>query len=665
MAEEIRSEDQNIHEALDSSAQRAAAPAAGVVAPGIDAFNEVTKDVTLSDTYLLEDVGDHKKHYEGVLGSFDYDDRQFELRQAVNPSQGDSDRGDFMFLAYIGKETEGKNILIPQGLENTAFMFAGTQIQSAPVIPDGVKRADCMFMDCHQLKEAKLDLPSSLESTAYMFANCEHLEKGPRVIPGTVKNADYMFGSCASLQHTPQIRPGVQSMDAAFMDCKTLTDAPKLPKTVRTAKDATLGCTGIDQAKDAAQSARQEREREAMIKKTERRTITQRLGSGFAAVLQFHAMHQRGYGLLTSMWQVHEMRKHNQLGRNVRDGLAAVAQRHGPLGLAMAMKMRASSQAKDQARQERHLEYIQEWTRLHSLGSEFNKGLKKMASTGTKDVKSGLFEQYATMTGSERDAATAAYGMTGVYKSQEDTVRSMNALAGGDTSLYKQVAQWYKERLADKEAYFSEAEHAIKNDKSLPKARRAQSLEGLELAKSDFMQPLVDSMRTMQEQYGLFNQGDQRDIDRVLKKMGQPSLFHTDDAEAQKQRIDQQTQNHQQPMFDWRAVPNRSAEPAPAPEVAGNDRTPTADAHKVSDAAPEPTNAVPAAEQRDVQPAVNSVKPASEMAQPAAAPTGGAIAKPEGGHSLTHEDRVRLADAVSADVPTSQPGKSKGDVELQ
>ena len=213
-------------------------------------------------------------------------------------------------------------------------MFADTQIHSAPVIPDGVKRADCMFMDCHQLKEAKLDLPSSLESTAYMFANCEHLEKGPRIIPGTVKNADYMFGSCASLQHTPQIRPGVQSMDAAFMDCKTLTEAPKLPRTVRTAKDATLGCTGIDKekAKDEAQAARQEQEREAMIKKTERPTITQRLGSGVAAVLQVHAMHQRGYGvLLMSMWQVHQMRQNEQqLKRNVGDGFTAVMQRHGP-----------------------------------------------------------------------------------------------------------------------------------------------------------------------------------------------------------------------------------------------------------------------------------------------------------------------------------------------
>ena len=113
MAEEIRNEGQNTHEASDSSVQPATAPA-GVSSPGIDAFNDVTKDVSLSDTYLLEDIGDHKKHYEGVLGSFDYDDRQFELRQAVDPSKGDSDRGDFMFLAYIGKETEGKNILIPQ-----------------------------------------------------------------------------------------------------------------------------------------------------------------------------------------------------------------------------------------------------------------------------------------------------------------------------------------------------------------------------------------------------------------------------------------------------------------------------------------------------------------------------------------------------------------------
>ena len=739
MAEEVRNSGQNFSETLDRitkpegptwsqtlndimaqprEAQPVAAAAgpalnddgsydageAGVSSPGIDAFNEVTKDVKLSDTYVLEDIGDHKKHYEGVLGSFDYDDREFQLRQAVDPSKGESEQGDFMFLAYIGKETKGKNIMIPQGLENTSFMFADTKLESASVIPDGVKRADCMFMDCHNLKEAKLDLPSSLESSAYMFANCEHLEKGPRTIPGTVKNADYMFGSCASLQYTPKINPGVQSMEAAFMDCKTLTEAPKIPKTVRTARDATLGCSGIDKAKDAAQAAQYEKEKAAMIKKTEHRGITQRLGSGVAAVLQCHALHQRGYGLLMSMWQVHAMRKNNQMGRNVRDGIAAVAQRHGPLGLAMAMKMKSSSQAKDQARQERKEEYIKEWTRLHDLGSEFNKGLKKMASTGSKDVKSGLFERYANMTGSERDACTSAYGMTGVFKSQEDTVRSMNTLAGGDTTLYKQVAQWYKERLADKEAYFSEAEYSIKNDKDLTKARRDRSLEGLELAKSDFMAPMLESMKTMQDQYGLFNQGDQRDIDRVLKKMGQPSLFHTDDAQAQQQRVGQQAMNYQQPALNWREVPNRSAEAA-APAADRNVKEPVVapEPNVVKDAEPKPVNK-PTAE--PVKPVTEPAKPAAEPAKPAAEPVFESVTRPAGWRSqifkdppmfssgeatpvapkadkpsvaveskpaasvaktttLTHEAKVRMAESVSADVQHGQPEKGKGGPELQ
>ena len=90
-------------------------------------------------------------HYEGELGIFDYDDDQFEINERE-------------YLRYIGKETDGSKIHIPEGITNCGEMFFDYRcLQKPPVIPDGVKDCRRMFAECKNLKEAPV-IPKGVKS---------------------------------------------------------------------------------------------------------------------------------------------------------------------------------------------------------------------------------------------------------------------------------------------------------------------------------------------------------------------------------------------------------------------------------------------------------------------------------------------------------------------
>lgn len=635
----LQPEPESMSPTLDRINREYAAPAGAAsmfenspFAKDTESFREVVKDVTPEDSYVLEDLGDHKMHYEGQLGVFDFDDREFQVKQALRPEDEYGPNSIQHFMAYIGPETDGSKIHIPEGLRDMTLTFAGTNIESAPKIPASVEMANCAFMDCHNMKEAKIDLPPMLNEAPFMFANCENLQKGPRTIPGTVKNADYMFAACASLQYTPKIGPGVESLNGTFADCKNLTEAPKIPKTTKQARDTTIGCKGIDQQKDIESQVKFERDKAHMEKKLNHKSLTTRLGSMFSAVLQYHALHQQGHGLLSSAIGVHEMRKSGRLGKNVSDGFAAVAANKGSAAsMWMASKLLNHSVKHDEKKAERKAEKLEAWTRLHSLGSEWNQTMQKAASSGSKDANNGLFDRLLTMETSQRNIYKASHGLSGIFQAQEDMVRE-NALVANDESLRKQIAQWYKDRLGDKEAYFKEAEYTIQNNKTYSVAERAHNMDGLEEAKGLMLQPMVESMKKMQEQYGLFNQGDQRDIDRVLKNMGQPSLFHTEENQRQRDQQAEQNNNERhapQNLRDMEAVP--VTKPLGGPVV-------------------QPVAPVDLGETHVVTP-----------------PAGVSAEKPVVEHvsDETHAKRVRQAEELSGNVVSASAGKEKSGPELE
>lgn len=122
-----------------------------------------------------------KKHYKGDLGEFDYDSKEFAI---VNDD-----------LVYIGKETDGAKIHIPEGILYCDFMFANTNVETPPVIPEGVIICRGMFMGCENLKEAPV-IPESVRYSEGMFQDCKSLKKAP-VIPKNIEMSYLMFEGCS------------------------------------------------------------------------------------------------------------------------------------------------------------------------------------------------------------------------------------------------------------------------------------------------------------------------------------------------------------------------------------------------------------------------------------------------------------------------------------
>ena len=634
-------------------------------------YREAMKDVKHEDTYFAASVGDHQVAYDGVLGHFTFDDRQFVLAKLERPADEYGPANEQHILKYIGEETDGKKIEIPEGLRDLTMTFAGTNIESAPRIPQGVEYGNCAFMDCHNLKDAKIELPSTMKNTACMFANCENLVNPPRRIPGSVQNADYMFFGDASMKRTPDVRNGVQSMNGMFVDCKNLKDAPSVPKSVRQSKDVTLNCTGIDAEKARQAQEQYEQGREKLEKKLSRKTIGQHMGSAVSGIIQYHYMRKLGYGLVGSALQVHKLRENNMMGRNFRDGIATIGIFHGGMvGQALSRGLQNSSMKKEARREERHREALAQFDRaheafapLHDAGSALNRKLTKLASNGSKDVRNGVYERFPKMETIQQEQYIATRGFVGPLEAQMDLLRENSSSL--DAQSKKGFANWFKEQLNRQAFYFTECEHEINTNPNLSDRRREASRVGLEEAKPMMMEPLVESMRQAQREYQLFNEGDQLDIDRVMKKLGLESVFKTEEQQHQHSLNNEFSGGYRlsplevrQPKADREATAEQPV--APKQDVPAAETMPKAEDVPKTENTPKPVKAV------DLGPTVVNGVPLGQPTN-ASAPQAdhsdiGPFTKPEGWSSkiftAKHEERVRQAEEISSGIKTDG-GKDK------
>lgn len=142
-------------------------------------------------------------HYQGELGDFWYDPKEFKVRQtATVPSEreGYSRNEEHDFLCYVGK---GNSVSLPKGCINMRHMFHGCEL------PEGFKLVDfdtsnvismeAMFCDCI-LPEGlslgdKFDT-SNVKRMDSMFAECSlkgNIFVGDKFDTSNVKNMDHMF----------------------------------------------------------------------------------------------------------------------------------------------------------------------------------------------------------------------------------------------------------------------------------------------------------------------------------------------------------------------------------------------------------------------------------------------------------------------------------------
>lgn len=169
-------------------------------------------------------------HYEGYLGSFDYNTRDWEIayyQTTVNGNTvsvptlhyiGDtrSDRLGVIGEGLFGTSsdlTDGSEIKIPEGLKVGDYMFAGTNIESVPKLPERLESAHGMFMNCKHLTTGcsaamydssspyagSLQIPSSLQDISWMFAGCDELQTTFGSLGRNVVDGRFAFSGCVSL----------------------------------------------------------------------------------------------------------------------------------------------------------------------------------------------------------------------------------------------------------------------------------------------------------------------------------------------------------------------------------------------------------------------------------------------------------------------------------
>ncbi len=132
------------------------------------------------------------QHYSGALGEFDYDTRQYAFKHNKYGYN----------LVYIGNETDGSKIKIPDGITSCNHMFEGTDIEIAPKIPESARKSEHMFSDCNNMHTATA-IPGNLNNMSYMFSNCKSL-KEPPMINSSIKNTydntkhESMFEGCSN-----------------------------------------------------------------------------------------------------------------------------------------------------------------------------------------------------------------------------------------------------------------------------------------------------------------------------------------------------------------------------------------------------------------------------------------------------------------------------------
>lgn len=158
-------------------------------------------------------------HYEGYLGSFDYNTRDFEIAYYETEVDGNKvsvptlhyigDKGTSLILSSAAKITDGSKIKIPDGLKIGDYMFANdSAITSMPELPNTLESAHGMFMNCTGMTEACSDaldtdgdikMPSKLKDISWMFAGCSQMTQSFGDLGYEMLDARYAFADCKKL----------------------------------------------------------------------------------------------------------------------------------------------------------------------------------------------------------------------------------------------------------------------------------------------------------------------------------------------------------------------------------------------------------------------------------------------------------------------------------
>lgn len=478
------------------------------------------KSESVNQNYVEYMDDDGMMHYSGGLGEFMYDPNQFELQKIKVPNtvqdDGLSHDGEMYVLRYVGTETDGSKIHIPEGITSIDLMFTNTNIKSAPKIPMGVESMFGTFTSCHELETAKITIPPTVKSGEFMFTDCNNLKTGPSVIPGTIDNANYMFAACGNLQNTPKIGNGVQQGEFMFAGCETLRKEPNVPRSMVEYKNMTMGCTGIDEEKDRQAQVKLEKDRKQYVAKLNRKSLLSQIGSGFSFAMQVHAMRQSGYNMLVAPIMVHNMRKDGKLSRTFSGGLAASMMTKGGIQGVIGNKLAQASYNGEIKKQQQTKQRLVDWDNAHASGQGTRKDLQAQ-TRANKDLKRGLFTRISQAGAEEKNMYRQMYDQN--YTLRENMMQKLDSMNMLDSRSKQSMAKWYQQQMSSCATYYAEGVRSIQNDKSLNPVEKARAMKGLQEVSRLQMEPLMQSAENIQKNYQIFNEGDLRNIRSLTKDL--------------------------------------------------------------------------------------------------------------------------------------------------
>lgn len=195
-------------------------------------------DIVRGDKMLDAVINAKDIEYNGRLGKFTYNTKDFEIRYRY------TETGVFDVLVYHGEETDGRNIKIPDGINDISYMFENSPIVIPPQIPDSVEFMDYTFKDCASLI-AGAGLSKNLKSCGFCYKNCRSLQCGSNM-PDTVVKAPYMYDGCTVLSNAGHISTGLVYASGMFRNCKNLRQMPEIPDTIEYKDYMFKGCNALN-----------------------------------------------------------------------------------------------------------------------------------------------------------------------------------------------------------------------------------------------------------------------------------------------------------------------------------------------------------------------------------------------------------------------------------
>lgn len=180
-------------------------------------------------------------HYEGVLGSFDYDPKVWSIgyKTVYDSIGGETVDAEIPVLRYNGDKKNGNDIKIPEGVKSLDYTFEGNQkLESFPVIPDGVESLHSTFKQCGALDHPCSDFAKDERGAGFLWGNHwfnafgwneKNYKRvgldGITVLPDSVKDVSYCFEDCSKLRNgftNTNSATHLQNMDGYARNCKKL-----------------------------------------------------------------------------------------------------------------------------------------------------------------------------------------------------------------------------------------------------------------------------------------------------------------------------------------------------------------------------------------------------------------------------------------------------------